>query len=148
MKTKHHKSNWMKTALAIALLLVIVVWGFYIGYTYVQSYKVYKVISQPMKLEVTENSYVGFAVGKEFNLGKVGSGQQSQKDFSVGNPYTKPLKIVITIEGDITQFLEWSAINFTLNPNETKKLSITVNTPENATSGNYTGNLTIYYYRW
>jgi hypothetical protein len=118
----------------------------YLGYVSVMRYQTYQTFNYTVKLEVTNETYVGFAVGKELNLGKIGVGQQSWRSFTLSHKYDKSLKVYMILEG--VPYVQLSEYNLTLEPTTQRSITISANVPKNATLGKYEGNLMIYFMRW
>jgi len=129
----------MKPTKLIILLLSV----FLIGYTL--TVVTYTALNKPIDIQrIPIDVEVGYTVGinvdtDAFHFGRTSPGGSAWREFNIKNEKDYVQEVLIRFEGDVAYWMKPSLNNFTFGPGQTKKITLTVNVPENAEVGNYTG---------
>ena len=127
----------MKPALIIALILLII-----ISITFITIPSFIEHGTFPVYLNI-ENK-VGFALGiPGIHLGSTYPGGLAKRDIIFTNKawYPSTVKIYFTANNTLSNWITINENNFTIQPSEKKYITITADTPNNATQANYTTTL-------
>jgi len=131
-----------KYALILVLILILGVAATIIVY---YNYYLMNYIELSSSLNIS-NSSVGLNTNtKVLAFGKVPLGGGSTRYFTLSTQKRALIRIVPT--GDIKQFISFSDNNFILEPGQQKRVLASVDIPDNATLGGYTGKVKIYFFR-
>lgn len=101
----------------------------------------------PVVVTISEPSQIGVHISKEpqkvFNFGSTFPGTKIQKTMNLTRGNEPPAKIHITVNGAVQNWITVDKNDFILN--KPSQVIVTLETPDNAEKGIYTGNITIIY---
>lgn len=122
------------------LLLILLASLTFIFTTYFLSEKVVHAQELPVSFEIVEHHIIGINVETDsLKFGSIGVGNSASRKITVINPFDFQVKVSIDFNEEIKKFISSSENNFILDVKANKTFPITVEVPENARFGNYTG---------
>ena len=134
------------TILLISISLITIGLSFlFYSYAYLPS-KLVDVKSLPY--DFTVQYHVGLVGDMDaVKFGGVSPGGFGKRWLHINNQYEFPVKVEIKIKGQKQEWISAEENNFVLQPYTYKNVTIIVGVPEYASTGNYTGILTAYYFK-
>lgn len=98
--------------------------------------------------DVTVGDYIGITTENDgLHFGTLDRGGYSMRRLIISSIDEESSKVVIKVDGNISEFIGVSENGFILLPYETKTLFFTSLVPDSALPGNYTGTVKIYFKR-
>jgi len=131
---KNNNLFWLWILVSIAILMVVA--AFYLSF-------------RVLEVETIESSFlVGDRAGFDLNLtaltlGQIAEGHGGSRGISLVNDHEKPIKIEISSNGEITDYLSLSENNFILLPGEGKSVTFNVYAPKGLEKKTYSGKIEI-----
>ena len=134
------KNNTLAFMILFIFLLAFGGMLFY-NFYYIKKIKVLK-----LQLEVADK--VGVNVDDDaIYFGKVYPGNTARRIIELSNNYEDPLKVSITIKGEISPFVSVSQNEFILEPGEDKVVTYYASTTKETPKLNYTGETRVFFKR-
>ena len=126
----------------IALICILIILVF------LSIYKSVPLESKALDLHVTVDERLVFNLDKDkVYFGKVPPGSSSSRDIILKHSYDSAIIVKIEKYGEISNWIDVGATNRIISGGREEKISLTVSVPENASYGNYTGQIKISFYR-
>lgn len=124
------------------LLILAVIISTFLTYFFYNSFMIENIITLDMMVKV--NDHFGLNADTDaMKFGMIMPGTSAERSIIVNNNATHPLKVVILKSGYIADWVKISENNFILEENENRQVIFEVYAPENASYGNYTGEVKI-----
>ena len=128
--------------MAIALAGAIISIALLISFTTPQ-----KSVDMPMDVLTSQGKVIGFNVGTDaVHFGKVPLNAESDRKIIITSSKSRRMKVDVTMQGDIANWVTAEPSEFNMEPNETSEVLLTVHVPGDATPNiNYTGTVKVTY---
>lgn len=136
----------MERKRVILLSIILIVIAASIAYSLSESLFVYSVVEFDMHAKVVEGKMVGVNIDTDaLYFGKIRKGGLSTRWIIVDNQDEDPHLIRIRTFGDLSKWVYVSDNNFILANNESRRVTVSCDVPQEAEVGNYTGRLQVVY---
>ncbi len=134
----------MKKKFLFLLLVVLLLLTFSVWMTSIWFIKNKQLSVQKYNLSAIVSSHYGIGFF-DYNifLGKVPPNAQGIRKLQINNNRSVPVRVIVQIYGNISQFINLSFYDTVLQPNETQTLRLAFAPPEGTKYGNYSGELFI-----
>lgn len=143
---RHHHSPKRKVVIALCVLLVIVI--IFIGYQYYNIKKEgmqFKQMIYPIRAVFEHHKNLGITANQSLEYPRIPIGTAVTRDIALNNIYGFDVRIVPSVEGNVTPYIISSMEPVYLSIGEMKKFNVTIHAK--GEPGNYTGDLTLDLYR-
>lgn len=143
---KHHSSLRRKLIIAVCALLVIII--VIMGYNYYQMKKEgihVKRMVYPIRAVFEHHKNLGITANQSLEYPRIPIGTAVTRDIVLNNIYGFDVRIVPSLEGNVTSYVTSSMKPVYLAVGEMEKFNVTIRAK--GEPGNYTGNLTLDLYR-
>lgn len=92
---------------------------------------------------------IGFDLNKTaLTFGQINKGGGANRGINISNDNPYDVKVIIKVEGEISEYISVSDNEFYLEPGEIKKLDFYVSVPEEIEKGKYDGSINIIFKRF
>ncbi len=136
MSSEKFKFNGRIAALLVIAVVCLILFLTVFGFSLLKSFQVKQ--AQEIDMQLTVGNYTGFNVNTSaLFFGTVVPGGTSKRSINIHNPLETPLKVMLSIEGELSQWALVSNNSFELKPNESREILIEINVPSSAEFGEY-----------
>jgi hypothetical protein len=143
---RHHSSLKRNVIIALCVLLVVIV--ALIGYQYYNMKKEgmhFKRMVYPIRAVFEHHKNLGITANQSLDYPRIPIGTAVTRDLVLNNVYGFDVRVVPSVEGNVTEYVISSMEPVLLEAGELEKFNVTIHAK--GEPGNYTGNLTLDLYR-
>lgn len=135
----------MRAIIAVLLVALVAIVGTYLVF---EQAKVVQRVVVPFNLTVSQGKSVGIAVDTTIPLrfGSAMPGSRRERFISVGNEGSFPVSVSLRARGPIADWVDASRV-YHLGPDETARVSVIIEIPDDARPGDYQGEVVVTTFR-
>ncbi|MFH0798005.1 MAG: hypothetical protein V1906_01190 [Candidatus Woesearchaeota archaeon] len=132
----------MKKSKALLIILVILFSTISIISISYYFYTTVGIIEYPMIAIVSKS--MGIDIGTDMiRFGGINPGGGSTRTFSLSNDYDMNVRVMMSVYGDLKDYVSFSDNNFILKPKEARSIDISVGIPKEMLYGEYKGTMKV-----